>query len=91
MLDAAGYLDIDADGIREMPVDAPEEEEEAPIEAETIEELQEELEAMSTSLSEAMSQMTSQEGDCDRSILRYEKLKIIITLFFFPKALVNSY
>jgi ABC-type transport system substrate-binding protein len=65
MLDAAGYLDIDADGIREMPVAAPDEEEEAPIEAETIEELQEELTAMSASLSDATSQITSLEADIE--------------------------
>lgn len=65
MLDAAGYLDIDADGIREMPVAAPEEEEETPIEAETIEELQEEMMAMSASLSDATSQITSLEADIE--------------------------
>jgi len=65
MLDAAGYLDIDADGIREMPVAAPDEEEESPIEAETIEELQEELTAMSASLTDATSQITSLEADIE--------------------------
>lgn len=65
MLDAAGYLDIDADGIREMPVAAPEEEEETPIEAETIEELQEEMMAMSASLSDATNQITSLEADIE--------------------------
>jgi peptide/nickel transport system substrate-binding protein len=58
MLDAAGYLDIDADGIREMPAPAEEEEEEV-VAPETIEELQEAIEGLSTLLSETRGQMTT--------------------------------
>ena len=58
MLDAAGYLDIDADGIREMPAPAEEEEEEEAVAPETIEELQEAIEGLSTTLSETRGQMT---------------------------------
>ncbi len=58
MLDAAGYLDIDADGIREMPAPAEEEEEEV-VAPETIEELQEAIEDLSTLLSETRGQMTT--------------------------------
>ena len=58
MLDAAGYLDIDADGIREMPAPAEEEEEEEAVAPETIEELQEAIEDLSTTLSETRGQMT---------------------------------
>ena len=58
MLDAAGYLDIDADGIREMPAPAEEEEEEEAVAPETIEELQAAIEGLSTTLSETRGQMT---------------------------------
>ena len=58
MLDAAGYLDIDADGIREMPAPSEEEEEEEAVAPETIEELQEAIEDLSTTLSETRGQMT---------------------------------
>ncbi len=58
MLDAAGYLDIDADGIREMPAPAEEEEEEEAVAPETIEELQAAIEDLSTTLSETRGQMT---------------------------------
>jgi len=60
MLDAAGYLDIDADGIREMP--APPEEEEG-VEAETIEELQTAITNLSASLTSTRSQVTSLESE----------------------------
>jgi len=58
MLDAAGYLDIDADGIREMPAPVEEEEEEEAVAPETIEELQAAVEGLSTTLSETRGQMT---------------------------------
>jgi peptide/nickel transport system substrate-binding protein len=60
MLDAAGYLDIDADGIREMP--APPEEEEG-VEAETIEELQTAISNLSASLTSTRTQVTSLESE----------------------------
>jgi len=60
MLDAAGYLDIDADGIREMP--APPEEEEG-VEAETIEELKTAISNLSASLTSTRSQVTSLESE----------------------------
>jgi ABC-type transport system substrate-binding protein len=58
MLDAAGYLDTDADGIREMPAPVEEEEEEEAVAPETIEELQAAVEGLSTTLSETRGQMT---------------------------------
>jgi peptide/nickel transport system substrate-binding protein len=64
MLDAAGYLDIDADGIREMPAPSEEEEEEA-VAPETIEELQEAIEGLSTTLSETRGQMTTLESEVE--------------------------
>jgi peptide/nickel transport system substrate-binding protein len=63
MLDAAGYLDIDADGIREMPVEVEEPEPEPPaIEAETIEELQAEISALSSNLNSITSRISSLES-----------------------------
>ena len=64
MLDAAGYLDIDADGIREMPAPSEEEEEEV-VAPETIEELQEAIEGLSTTLSETRGQMTTLESEVE--------------------------
>lgn len=58
MLDAAGYLDIDADGIREIPALVEEEEEEEAVAPETIEEIQAAIEDLSTTLSETRGQMT---------------------------------
>ena len=65
MLDAAGYLDVDADGIREMPAPAEEEEEEEAVAPETIEELQEAVEGLSTLLSETRGQMTTLESEVE--------------------------
>ncbi|MFH0849404.1 MAG: ABC transporter substrate-binding protein [Candidatus Bathyarchaeota archaeon] len=60
MLDAAGYLDIDADGIREMPALSEEEE---GVEAETIEELKTAIANLSASLTSTRSQVTSLESE----------------------------
>ena len=65
MLDAAGYLDIDADGIREMPAPEEEEEEEEVVAPETIEELQTAIENFSTTLSETRGQMTLLESEVE--------------------------
>ena len=66
MLDAAGYLDIDADGIREMPVAVEEPDEEPPtFEAETIEELEDEIASLSSSLSMTASSVSSLESDIE--------------------------
>ena len=64
MLDAAGYLDIDADGIREMPaptepVDEPEEPE---VELEVIEALESSVESLTTDVSGALAQVTAMEA-----------------------------
>jgi hypothetical protein len=66
MLDAAGYLDIDADGIREMPVAGEEPDEEPPtFEAETIEELEDEIASLSSSLSMTANSVRSLESDIE--------------------------
>ena len=65
MLDAAGYLDIDADGIREMPALVEEEEEEEAVAPETIEELQAAIEGLSTTLSETRGQITMLESEVE--------------------------
>jgi len=67
MLDAAGYLDIDADGIREMPaptepVDEPEEPE---VELEVIEALVSSVESLTTDVSGALAQVTAMEADLE--------------------------
>jgi ABC-type transport system substrate-binding protein len=67
MLDAAGYLDIDADGIREMPaptepVDEPEEPE---AELEVIEALESSVESLTADVSGALAQVTAMEAGLD--------------------------
>ncbi|UCD46033.1 MAG: hypothetical protein JSV27_06000 [Candidatus Bathyarchaeota archaeon] len=65
MLDAAGYLDTDADGIREMPVEVveEEEEEEPAVELEKIEELEQSVETLTASVTDALGLVTSLEDD----------------------------
>jgi len=68
LLDAAGYLDIDADGIREMPapVEEEEEEEEVPeVDLEKIEALEYSVESLTTTLGETLAQVTSMEADLE--------------------------
>ncbi len=53
LLDAAGYLDIDADGIREMPSEMPTEEEEYALQSD-LDSLITELESMNTRLNNSL-------------------------------------
>ena len=66
MLDAAGYLDIDADGIREMPAPVEEEEEEVPeVEVERIEALEGTVTSLTASLAETRGLVTTLETNLE--------------------------